>query len=82
MNKQPVWNEKEQSYVLSFRGRAKESSIKNFVITDSLESQEKHLLIFGKAGPEIYNLDIESPFSLIQGIAVALTTFEHKLTCD
>lgn len=68
--------------MLSFKGRAKESSIKNFVITDSFESQDKHLLIFAKAGPEIYNLDIEYPFSIAQGIAVALTTFEHKLTCD
>jgi hypothetical protein len=82
MNKQAGWSEEEKSYVLSFKGRAKESSIKNFVITDAFESQDKFFLIFGKAGPEVYNLDIESPFSLVQGIAVALTTFETKITCD
>ena len=68
--------------MLSFKGRAKESSIKNFVITDSFESQDKYLIIFAKAGPEVYNLDIECPFSIVQGIAVDITAFEHKLTCD
>jgi hypothetical protein len=82
VNKQAKWNEKEKSYVLSFKGRAPESSIKNFVVTDSLESEEKYYLIFGKAGTEVYNLDVQYPFSLVQGIAAALTTFEHKITCD
>lgn len=58
LNKQAKWSDNEQSYVLSFKGRAKESSIKNFVITDAFESQDKYFLIFGKAGPEVYNLDI------------------------
>ena len=39
-------------------------------------------IIFGKAGPDIYNLDVESPFNLIQAISVAITSFERKLTCD
>ena len=52
------------------------------MITDSFGSQEKYMIVFGKAGPEVYNLDIEYPFSLVQGIAVALTTFETKITCD
>ena len=52
------------------------------MITDAFGSQDKYMLIFGKAGPEVYNLDIEYPFSLVQGISVALTTFETKITCD
>jgi hypothetical protein len=46
------------------------------------EQEDNYFLIFGKAGPDIYNLDIECPFSLIQGIAVAISSFERKLTCD
>ena len=58
------------------------SSIKNFVITDEKESEDKFLIIFGKAAPDVFHLDIERPFSLVQGIAVAISSFERKLTCD
>jgi hypothetical protein len=43
---------------LSFKGRALKSSIKNFVITDQKESEDKFYLIFGKAAPDVFNLDI------------------------
>jgi hypothetical protein len=46
------------------------------------EGEENSFLIFGKAGPDVYNLDVEAPFSIIQGVAAAVTTFERKLTCD
>lgn len=75
MSKTARWNEKVQSYVLNFNGRATESSIKNFVVTDPEEREESNFIIFGKVGPDVYNLDIQSPFSLAQGLAVALTAF-------
>jgi hypothetical protein len=52
------WNEKVKSYVLNFQGRAKESSIKNFVLTDKDERDESNFIIFGKVAPDTYNLDI------------------------
>lgn len=67
---------------MNFHGKAKESSIKNFIITDVEERQESNFVIFGKVGPEVYNLQIKSPFSIMQGIAIALTSFERKITCD
>lgn len=75
MSKSAKWSEKAKSFILSFKGRALKSSIKNFVITDEEESEDKYLIIFGKAAPDVYNLDIESPFSLIQGAAVAISSF-------
>ena len=75
MSKQPKWNEERKSYLLNFKGRAQQSSIKNFVITDINESEDNFFIIFAKAGPEVYNLDIECPFSIIQGISVAITSF-------
>lgn len=82
MSKSAKWSEKAKSFILSFKGRALKSSIKNFVITDEKESEDKYWIIFGKAAPDVFNLDIESPFSLIQGIGVAISSFERKLTCD
>jgi len=51
------------------------SSIKNFVITDKNESDDKSFVIFGKAGPDTFNLDIQKPFSIIQGVALAMSSF-------
>ncbi|KAI1702741.1 tub family domain-containing protein [Ditylenchus destructor] len=37
-NKQPVWNEDTQSYVLNFHGRVTQASVKNFQIVHCLEA--------------------------------------------
>lgn len=58
VSKTAKWNEEIKSYVLNFQGRVNQSSIKNFVITDKDESEDKFLLIFGKAGQDVYHLDI------------------------
>lgn len=75
VNKSAKWSEKANSFILSFKGRALKSSIKNFVMTDQKESEDKFYVIFGKAAPDVFNLDIEAPFSLIQGIALAISSF-------
>ena len=69
------WNAQVKAYVLNFHGRAAISSIKNFVITDPEERPENEFVVFGKAAAETFSLDVERPFSLIQGIALAISTF-------
>ena len=44
------------------------------MIADS-EEGDSISLVFGKAGTDIFHLDIETPFSIIQGIAVAVSAF-------
>ncbi|KAL3076325.1 hypothetical protein niasHS_013596 [Heterodera schachtii] len=39
INKQPVWNEDTQSYVLNFHGRVTQASVKNFQIVHSMHAQ-------------------------------------------
>lgn len=58
VSKSARWSEKARSFILSFKGRALKSSIKNFVITDEKESEDKYWIIFGKAAPDVFNLDI------------------------
>uniref|UniRef100_A0A915CNZ3 Tubby C-terminal domain-containing protein n=1 Tax=Ditylenchus dipsaci TaxID=166011 RepID=A0A915CNZ3_9BILA len=40
-NKQPVWNEDTQSYVLNFHGRVTQASVKNFQIVHCLNNAEE-----------------------------------------
>jgi hypothetical protein len=42
---------------------------------------EKDLVLFGKIDKNIFNLDIKYPFSLVQGLALALSSFDKKLGC-
>ena len=51
VNKVARWNKELNSYVLNFQGRAQQSSIKNFVISDQSGNEELYYLIFGKAAP-------------------------------
>lgn len=81
-NKTPKWNEEIKAYVLNFRGRATVSSVKNFLISkvDAKEEDPVYVL-FGKAGKELFNLDIKHPFSILQGLAMAISSFDKKLMC-
>lgn len=45
------------------------------MITDEKETDEFSFVVFGKIGPDVYSLEIEAPFSTIQGIALAISTF-------
>jgi hypothetical protein len=87
INKQAKWNNEVQSYVLNLKGKARLSSVKNFVIVKDVKEQsneeaEKSFVIFGKISKEIFNLSVSGPFSIIQGLALALSTFERKLICE
>lgn len=69
--------------MLNLRGKAKLSSVKNFVIVKDQEIEDdRSFVIFGKSGKDIFNLAISGPFSILQGISVAMSTFDRKFTCE
>ncbi|CAH8613660.1 unnamed protein product [Schistosoma mattheei] len=43
-NKNPVWNEETQSYVLNFHGRVTQASVKNFQIVHRSDEKQRELL--------------------------------------
>jgi hypothetical protein len=40
-----------------------------------------NFVLFGKVSTNVFNLDIKYPFSLMQGLALALSSFDKKLAC-
>ncbi len=81
-NKTPKWNKNIEAYVLNFYGRATISSIKNFIMIKANENEDADArVLFGKFGKQLFNLDIRHPYNLIQGIALALSSFDKKLAC-
>lgn len=69
--------------MLNFFGRATVSSVKNFIMIGEDDSEEDEgRILFGKFGKELFNLDIRYPFNLIQGLALAISSFDRKLACE
>jgi hypothetical protein len=82
-NKPPRWSPDIGSYVLNFDGRATISSVKNFIMIGEEESDKAAgKVLFGKFGKELFNLDIRYPFSILQGVALAVSSFDRKLGCE
>lgn len=71
-NKNPIWNDGVNAYVLDFGGRVTKESIKNTIL---LDNEEKMTAMFGKINDNIFALDVKYPFSLIQAISFAITCF-------
>jgi len=47
------------------------------------DGEEDHgKILFGKFGKELFNLDIQYPYNLIQGISLAVSSFDRKLACE
>eukprot|EP00801_Mesodinium_rubrum_P002073 Mrub_02073.p1 GENE.Mrub_02073~~Mrub_02073.p1 ORF type:complete len:605 (-),score=135.53 Mrub_02073:42-1610(-) len=78
-NKDPKWNEMMNAYVLNFKGRVNEPSIKNFQLIQEFDQNEEVCLQFGKDSENSYHLDFRYPFSPFQAFNVALTCFGWKL---
>ncbi|CAK8697118.1 unnamed protein product [Clavelina lepadiformis] len=80
-NKTPVWNEDTQSYVLNFRGRVTQASIKNFQIIH--QSDPEYIVMqFGKVENDVFTLDYNYPMNAVQAFAIALSSFDSKLACE
>ncbi|KAH8864168.1 Tubby protein like [Schistosoma japonicum] len=80
-NKNPVWNEETQSYVLNFHGRVTQASVKNFQIVH--KSDEDYILMqFGRIAEDIFTMDYMYPMCALQAFGIALSSFDSKLACE
>lgn len=57
-------------------------SVKNFQLVEYADDGFKVLLQFGKVNDGLYNLDYQAPFSLLQAVAIALSSCDNKLLCE
>lgn len=76
-NKQPKWDRKRQCFVLDFKKRATEASVKNFLLVTK-EDPEHDSVLFGKRGKDEFNIDVQYPMSFFQAFAVCLTAIYSK----
>ena len=80
-NKQPVWNEKLNSYGLDFNGRVKQGSVKNFQLCD--EKEENFVYIqFGRLDESSFSMDFKYPLTPIQAFGISLSSIDKKIVCD
>lgn len=52
------------------------------MISEKGEREAQRNVLFGKFGKDLFNLDIHYPFNLIQGISLAMSSFDRKLACE
>ncbi|CAH8641736.1 unnamed protein product [Schistosoma margrebowiei] len=80
-NKNPVWNEETQSYVLNFHGRVTQASVKNFQIVH--RSDDEYILMqFGRISEDVFTMDYTYPMCALQAFGIALSSFDSKLACE
>lgn len=75
VNKSPVWDSVKNMYILDFRGRVTQASIRNFQAVRA-ENEDDIVIQFGKVGDNSYTLDFAHPISAFQAFAIGLTAFE------
>ncbi|XP_078194576.1 tubby-related protein 3 isoform X3 [Callithrix jacchus] len=80
-NKAPVWNSDTQSYVLNFRGRVTQASVKNFQIVHK-NDPDYIVMQFGRVADDVFTLDYSYPLCAVQAFAVGLSSFDSKLACE
>ncbi|KAJ0395590.1 hypothetical protein P43SY_009251 [Pythium insidiosum] len=85
--KKPSWNEELGAWTLNFQGRVKMASKKNFLVVpevgnDAMEAEfgeGKTYLRFGKVTKARFALDYQAPMSPIIALAIACSSFAHKI---
>ncbi|GLE01109.1 hypothetical protein PINS_up009922 [Pythium insidiosum] len=85
--KKPSWNEELGAWTLNFQGRVKMASKKNFLIVpevgnEAMEAEfgeERSYLRFGKVTKTRFALDYQAPMSPIIALAIACSSFAHKI---
>lgn len=79
-NRPPRWNTTLKAYVLNFRGRVDKPSVKNFILEDRrLGDNAREVLLFGRVGSDVFNLDVAYPLSPLQAFQIAVTSFDYKV---
>lgn len=80
-NKDPHWNEALRCWCLNFRGRVKLASVKNFQLVKDQDEDTRPVMQFGKVERNSFILDFNpTALTSIQAFAIALTTFDSKVT--
>ncbi|XP_064391617.1 tubby-related protein 3-like [Halichondria panicea] len=80
-NKQPVWSDDTQAYVLNFHGRVTQASVKNFQLVHS--SHEDYVVMqFGRISEDTFTLDYSFPMCALQAFSIVLSSFDSKLACE
>jgi hypothetical protein len=85
--KKPAWNETLGAWTLNFQGRVKMASKKNFMLVaeqgnEQMEhefSEDRMYLRFGKVSKTRFSLDFAAPLSPILALAIAASSFAHKI---
>eukprot|EP00457_Paulinella_chromatophora_P009024 gb/GEZN01009075.1/.p1 GENE.gb/GEZN01009075.1/~~gb/GEZN01009075.1/.p1 ORF type:complete len:411 (-),score=50.95 gb/GEZN01009075.1/:129-1316(-) len=75
VNKEPIFNTQVNAYVLDFKGRVSEASVKNFQLVDR-NNADVVLLQFGRVGSDKFNMDFRYPLSPMQAFLACITTFD------
>ena len=85
--KKPSWNDELGAWTLNFHGRVKAASKKNFLIVpeqgnDRMEDafgEDQVYLRFGKVTKARFTLDFRAPLSPCMALAIACSSFAHKI---
>lgn len=80
-NKQPVWSDETQAFVLNFHGRVTQASVKNFQLVHTAD-EDYIVLQFGRISDDLFTLDYRFPLSALQAFSIALSSFDSKLACE
>jgi len=80
-SKEAAWDRKLNSYVLNFKGRAKQASVKNFQLCHS-HNPEIVIMQLGKVEQDVFIMDFRYPLSALQAFGIALSSFDCKIACE
>ncbi|KAM5209702.1 tubby-related protein 2 isoform 2-T2 [Hipposideros larvatus] len=77
-NKAPMWSDERGVYVLNFKGRVTQASVKNFQIVHPDDLNDV-VLQFGRVAPDMFTMDFCFPLCPLQAFAICLSSFDGKL---
>jgi hypothetical protein len=85
--RKPSWNEELSAWTLNFHGRVKMASKKNFLIVPEQGNTNMEMefgedttyLRFGKVTKTRFTLDYQAPLSPFMALAIACSSFAHKI---
>lgn len=83
ITKEALWSSDLGGWTLTFEGRSKKSSKKNFQLQFSTDSQSNGpvILCFGKVLSSRFSLDYACPLSSLQALSIAMSVFmKRKIT--
>jgi tubby and related proteins len=76
--RQPIWSDEVDAWTMDFHGRVKLASKKNFQLID-VNKPDETLMLFGKVTKNHFSLDYKMPLTVVQALAVALSSFADKM---